>query len=143
MSHAVLKRIDNQTHLIYGALFWDGAPLCMTLEEPWRNNQRKTRTQKESCIPEGTYTCRRYHSEKYPDTWQICGVPGRTKILIHTGNTTADTEGCVLLGNWAWGTAIRASKDAFNRFMRATRKVDQFTLEVTVLKPVKGYMVPK
>jgi len=117
---------------------WDGAPLCFLLEEAWRNNERGN-----SCIPEGSYTCRRYKSAKFGECWRIEGVPGRSAILIHFGNTTADTEGCPLTGNWAWGTVIRASKDAFNRLMRVTKGRGSFSLTVKVLKPSEGHMVPK
>ena len=30
---------------------------------------------------------------------EICGVRGRTKILIHGGNSVYDTDGCVCVGS--------------------------------------------
>lgn len=41
-----------------------------------------------------------YSSAKYPDVWVIKNVPNRSAILIHWGNTTKDTEGCVLCGEY-------------------------------------------
>lgn len=67
--------------------------VCHTLEEPWKGNKRKI-----SCIPEGEYNCNPYSSAKFENVWQIMNVPGRDKILIHSGNTTDDIEGCVLVG---------------------------------------------
>jgi hypothetical protein len=51
-----------------------------------------------SSIPVGTYNgiLRYDHS----DQWRIelQGVPGRTNVQIHTGNTPDDTEGCIIIG---------------------------------------------
>ncbi len=63
-----------------------------TLENPLRE------TPTDSRIPAGTYTCKPYNSEAHPNCWELTNVSGRTKILIHSGNTEADTLGCVLVG---------------------------------------------
>lgn len=65
-----------------------------TLEEEQQGNQRKI-----SCIPTGLYVCRRrmYVKGGY-ETFEITGVPGRSDILWHAGNTEEHTDGCVLLG---------------------------------------------
>lgn len=68
--------------------------LCLTCELPWKNNFPG-----ESCIPTGTYDCIPHHSEKFPNTWEVTGVRGRSAILIHIGNTIRDTEGCILVGD--------------------------------------------
>lgn len=64
-----------------------------TIERPWLNNQPFV-----SCIPEGFYLCRPYSSAKYPDVYEIVGVPGRDKILIHVANYAKDVQGCIGLG---------------------------------------------
>lgn len=64
-----------------------------TLELPWRDNKDDI-----SCIPVGQYKIIPHHSAKYPDTFEIVGVPGRDAILIHIGNYPRDTKGCVLVG---------------------------------------------
>lgn len=68
--------------------------LCMTCELPWRNNEPSI-----SCIPEGTYDCIPHSSDKFPNTWEVTGVRGRTEILFHAGNTIKDTHGCILVGD--------------------------------------------
>jgi len=68
---------------------------CVTLELPWKDNQRNI-----SCIPEGEYEVELYDSPSHgPGTFHLKDVPGRTYILIHAGNYTRDTAGCVLVGN--------------------------------------------
>lgn len=69
-----------------------------TLEEAWRANKTGI-----SCIPAGTYQCAPHGWEagtkvKKPQTWELQNVPGRSAVLIHIGNTTKDTEGCILAG---------------------------------------------
>lgn len=75
-----------------------GDTVLHTLEEPWRMNQVGI-----SCIPKGVYQCVPHNWDKnakfrFSKVWHITNVPNRTAILIHTGNTTADIEGCVLVG---------------------------------------------
>jgi Family of unknown function (DUF5675) len=71
----------------------DGGHLCFTMELPWENNEPD-----KSCIPTGTYTCVPHNSVAHPGTWELLNVPDRSEILIHTGNTDADSLGCILVG---------------------------------------------
>jgi len=71
-----------------------GNHLCYTMELPWLGNQPG-----HSCIPEGTYNCVPHNSPAHPDTWEVTGVPNRSAILIHNGNTMEDSEGCILVGS--------------------------------------------
>lgn len=67
---------------------------CKTLELPWLNNA----TQK-SCIPKGAYKVKKRTSPKYGLHFHIQNVPGRSWILIHSGNTHKDILGCILVGD--------------------------------------------
>jgi Family of unknown function (DUF5675) len=76
-----------------GYLAVDGNVIAYALELPWQGNKPLV-----SSIPDGTYGgILRYD---HPDKWRIelTGVPGRTNVQIHTGNTPDDSEGCVLVG---------------------------------------------
>ncbi len=78
----------------FGMLLTDkGHPLILTLENPWRNNEPFI-----SCIPVGTYAFNRHLSPKFGETFIVEGVPGRSQILVHRGNTHTDTSGCILTG---------------------------------------------
>lgn len=71
-----------------------GGESIPTLEPPWRDNRRLL-----SCIPEGTYRMEPKPSPRFKRVlWELEGVPGRSEILIHAGNTIADTAGCILVG---------------------------------------------
>lgn len=89
-----------------------------TLEEPWIKNplgpggQRHDARHYESSVPDGTYELRPHNTARHPNVWALHnpalgvwhesvppGLPyGRSAILIHTGNTVADIEGCLLVG---------------------------------------------
>lgn len=76
----------------------NGIEVCKTLERPNLSNAKddpKTPVNESSCIPEGIYLCKRYSSPKYPANWEVIGVPGRSKILIHTANTVDELRGCI------------------------------------------------
>lgn len=49
-------------------------------------------------IPEGEYQLRPYSSQKHPNAYELVDVPGRTNILIHSGNFHTDTVGCLCPG---------------------------------------------
>ena len=85
-------------------------------------------------IPVGEYKCRRFHGNKYPDTFEII-VEGHTALLFHSGNTEKDTHGCVLLGmkqgKLAGKGAVLESAKAFSVFMAALSKQNGFDLSIT------------
>ncbi len=69
-------------------------PKLCTCEDDWVDNRKGI-----SCIPAGTYTLHRSVYLKHGiEVFEVTGVPGRTRILIHPGNTEEDTEGCILVG---------------------------------------------
>lgn len=94
-----LKRISQGPGGTFGVLLNDQFPLCTTCEPNWNDNLPGDDQTPPSCIPAGVYTCIPHDSQKHPNVWEISNVQGRTAILIHEGNTTKDTEGCVLAGN--------------------------------------------
>jgi len=111
----------------FGMLSLNGEPLTVTCEEPWLDNAKMV-----SCIPDGKYQVEKYSSAKFPYVWEIKGVPNRTAILIHAGNTIDDTHGCVLVGRCFNKYSISESQAALT-FLR-TRLPDSFMLTVRGLK---------
>lgn len=116
MQRLTLERFAYTPMGTFGKIVVDGAVLY-TVERPWLNNAPSV-----SCIPEGTYKCkpRRYFRGGY-DAAEVTGVPNRSYILFHKGNTMMDSAGCILvcssLGclNGLW--AGLGSKQAFAVFM--------------------------
>jgi hypothetical protein len=64
---------------------------CFTLEP--------ARTQGKGCIPCGVYPIVWEYSPKFKcNLWELKNVSGRSEIKVHVGNSTKDTEGCILVG---------------------------------------------
>ena len=73
---------------------------CDTLEPTWRDYAHGGRKIKGcSAIPEGRYAVVISYSPKF-EAWLpiLLGVPNFSGIRIHAGNTSNDTEGCILVG---------------------------------------------
>ena len=103
----VLQRTHANGPATFGKLFADGVFLCYTLEDEIREIVGQpvaawkipAATAIPSTLTGNPYRVTLVHSLRFgPDTISICDVPGFTVIRMHAGNTTADTEGCPLLG---------------------------------------------
>jgi hypothetical protein len=126
----VLIRVSEEANGTLGVWKIDGHAFCVTLEPPDLNNQPNI-----SNIPPGDYIMKRYSSEKYPDTWEITGVPNRTKVLVHAGNKIRDTHGCVMQGETfgkltAVNREILNSGNTFRTFMQITRHETTMPLKI-------------
>jgi hypothetical protein len=120
----ILQRGMSTPNGTHGSLYVDGGErLCYTLEEPWKNNEPRV-----SCIPPGRYKVGPHDGTHFKDVWHVKDVPGRSAILIHAGNTIADTMGCILVGLGVSVTGISQSQAALAK-LRAILP-DFFTLEV-------------
>ena len=82
----------------------------------------------EYAIPPGMYQLKKYSSAKYPKTFEVVGVPGRTKILLHKGNIEDHSKGCILIGEQFEGDAILQSGKGFKEFMNRIGKTNQAVL---------------
>jgi hypothetical protein len=63
------------------------------LELSWKGNARKV-----SCIPAGQYIITPEEHPTKGKVFRLSHVDGRSGILVHRGNSPADTEGCLILG---------------------------------------------
>jgi hypothetical protein len=95
-----------------GQILFPDRPSLFTLEDPWLNNAPNV-----SCIPTGTYRCIFSMSARWKKLMpELLNVPGRSSIRIHGGNTTQDTEGCILLGMGLEDNTLRLSQKALGYF---------------------------
>ena len=110
-----VKRLEfKDTHTV-GKLYINGSYECFTLEDAVRNG---TKVIGKTAIPIGTYKLIIDASTRFKqDMPHILDVPDFTGVRIHAGNTSADTDGCILLGStWAGKDFIGNSKIAYKKF---------------------------
>ena len=112
-----LKLVSFSNNLCTMGKLYDGDNLiCHTFELPWLKNAINV-----SCIPAGEYRIKMTNSNKFGPTYKVFNVDSRSDILIHKGNTTYDTQGCIMpcstfgLVNGLW--AGLSSKNAYDKLM--------------------------
>lgn len=104
----VLKRDYFSLSAVSGVLYVDGVECCNTLEPAIIEGYGKG-----SCVKPGTYSIDYHYSPKFRKYMlTLCGVKGRSGILIHSGNTSSDTTGCILVGERMDNDKLSSSRDA-------------------------------
>lgn len=130
-----------------------------TLEEPWLPNPKgpggmRRRDGRESCVPDGNYKLTPHNGTLFKNVYRLSNpdlgvydfedeIPaiansGRAYVLIHSGNTTADILGCILVG-MVHGTldgqaSVLRSREALNK-LRGIMLNEQHTLTI---RPTAG-----
>lgn len=135
MKIAVLSRFQSGVEGTFG-LLWSGGFSTFIIELPWRDNEKQ-----KSCIPVGLYLCEWRKSPRFGWCYQVTGVPGRSNILIHSGNYAGSVDdgfkshsyGCLLpaskLGILDGQKAGLISKPAVRRLNEFLNK-EPFLLEI-------------
>ena len=119
-----LKRIALRPTYTIGKLYIDDVYFCDTIEDTVRylnkngkfdNGQKKVHSK--TAIPYGTYEIKWTYSPRFKKyTPQLMNVPSFEGIRIHAGNTSADTEGCLILGKNKQVGKVLNSRDTINKF---------------------------
>ena len=128
-----LNRIFLGSSAAIGELLINDKHLCDTLEDRVRPEGEKVYGK--TAIPEGTYEVKLTHSPRFKKILpEILNVPNFSGIRIHTGNSSKDTEGCILVGTWDgekedW---VGSSKIAFDKLMSLLEKATNNKEKVTI-----------
>jgi len=112
-----LRRIARKGTYTIGRLYVSGARFCDTLEDTDRGltdtmteaQIRRVKVYGRTAIPAGTYhvdmgtTSSKFSSRSWARPYagkipRLLSVKGFDGVLIHPGNTDADTLGCILVG---------------------------------------------
>ena len=105
-----VEREDFTGKSTIGRLFVDGVFECFTLEDVVRPVKIKGMT----AIPAGMYEVVVSFSARFQRPLPLLlNVPHFDGVRIHTGNTDADTEGCLLVGQSKSKDFVGASRAAF------------------------------
>lgn len=145
----LLKRIARKDTYTIGKLYIDDEYICDTLEDPDRGlNQcmsidqiNKTKVYGNTAIPTGSYSINmnivspKFKNRSWAKPWngklpRLEDVPGYEGVLIHVGNTSKDTLGCILVGeNKVKGQVIN-STNTFNKLMKLLTKQKNITITI-------------
>ena len=135
-----VKRIALKDTYTIGKLYIDGAYFCDTLEDKDRGLEESMPIEKImflkkphiTAIPTGTYTVILNYSNRFKRIMPlVINVKGFAGIRIHAGNTSEDTDGCILVGeNKAKGKVLN-SKDTYNRLFERMKSADKVYLTVS------------
>ena len=125
----IIRLEESFIHGTFGVLKINKEFFCCCLEPPDKLNKAF-----QSSIPAQQYTCLRYDSPKFGETFQIMNVPGRTNVLFHPGNSVKDTAGCPILGQYKaklmGNRGIMNSGNTFHQFMAVLDGYDKAHLTI-------------
>ncbi len=145
----LLKRIAKANTYTIGKLYIDGTYFCDTLEDKDRDlrqemtekNISKIKIYGETAIPTGTYNInmnvvsQKFKSRSWAKPYngkipRLENVPGYSGVLVHPGNSSKDTLGCVLVGeNKVKGQVIN-SQNTFHKLMSILCKEQNITITI-------------
>ena len=119
-----LKRIALRSTYTIGRLYVDGNYFCDTLEDTVRDLNKngkfdngEKKVYGKTAIPYGTYEIKWTYSPRFKKyTPQLMNVPSFEGIRIHSGNSSTDTEGCLLLGENKKVGMVLNSRATINKF---------------------------
>ncbi|MDO7877373.1 DUF5675 family protein [Hymenobacter sp. ASUV-10] len=126
--HLTLTRTTFTEESTIGELFVDGKFECYVLEDVVRQ-PGQAKVWGKTAIPTGKYQVRITYSNRFrrrlPLLVNVAGgaiqFGGRRiddcGVRIHSGNTSADTEGCLLVGLDQKTDFVGRSRDAFSRLL--------------------------
>jgi len=120
-----LKRNFFGDTFTVGKIYKDGQFICYSLEDKYREVEGEPvsmwKVMSETAIPKGTYNVSVTMSNRFKIKLPLlANVPGFSGIRIHTGNSSKDTEGCILVGSTWDGKSnwLGASKLAFSPLLQ-------------------------
>lgn len=124
-----------------GKLFVNDGFECYTVEDQDRKLEKfgcEYKVQNKTCIPRGKYKVTISMSQRFgKHLIEVLDVPCFKGIRIHSGNSSEDTEGCIIVGsvnnrdddNW-----VGSSRDAYEKLhqkvKRALSNGEEVMLEV-------------
>lgn len=124
-----VKRFEFKDTYTVGKMYIDNIYECYTLEDVVRTGAK---VNGQTAIPTGTYNLIINHSNRFNrDLPLLENVPNFTGVRIHAGNTSAHTEGCILVGTtWSGKDFIGNSRVAFNKLFEKLKTAKKVTIKI-------------
>lgn len=135
-----LIRIANRPTYCIGKLYIDGKYFCDTIEDTDRGLDDKMseeeivkyKIKSETAIPTGIYQITITYSPKYKKNMPLINnVKGYSGIRIHSGNTSKDTEGCLIVGKNKEVGKVLESRVTYNAlYKRLVQAKDKIIIDI-------------
>lgn len=94
-----VERLWKKDAYTIGKMYLNGEYFCNTLEDKERDLTKEKKVYGETAIPAGRYEVVYTYSPHFKRNLpRLLAVPQFDGVLIHAGNTTSDTLGCILVG---------------------------------------------
>jgi hypothetical protein len=117
-----LVRNAPENGAMTGSLFINDQLFCSTIEDEPKRRKEMHKT----AIPSGTYEVVINWSDRFKMYLPLLiNVPYFEGIRIHSGNTSEDTSGCILVGKYENATTIINSRDTFKALMIRLKAIEQ------------------
>lgn len=136
-----LKLVRNAVKdgFVEGRLYIDGEFECYTVEDTDRKLETGgKKIQDKTAIPKGTYKVVMSRSTRFKKVLpEVLNVPGFNGIRIHAGNSSKDTEGCIIVGSvntrddddWVGGSKVALGR-LLPKLIDAEAVKEPITIEV-------------
>lgn len=135
-----LVRIAFKSTYTIGKLYVDGTYFCDVLEDVDRGLDSsmseseilKKKVKGQTAIPTGHYVINITYSPKYKRMMPLLlDVKGFSGIRIHSGNTSKDTEGCLIVGKNKQVGKVLESRDTYKRLFKMMQGQKEITIDIT------------
>ena len=124
-----LTRDRFSTEFTLGEIFIDGKHIAYTCEDKVRDKKIAGQT----AIPTGEYKIILTWSNRFQKVLPLLvNVPNFEGVRIHSGNTAADTEGCVLVGLTRSHQGVGESRNAMAVLMPMLREAHENGEEIWI-----------
>ena len=118
-----LKRVALKDTYTIGKLYIDGQYFCDTIEDKVRDLNKdgvfddgEVKIKGKTAIPYGTYEVVWTYSPRFGKfTPRLLNVNSFDGVLIHSGNTAEDTEGCIIVGQNKEVGKVLNSRETVNK----------------------------
>ena len=135
-----LVRIAFKSTYTIGKLYVDGKYFCDVLEDVDRGLDSsmteseilEKKVKGQTAIPTGHYVINITYSPKYKRMMPLLlDVKGFSGIRIHSGNSSKDTEGCLLVGKNKKVGMVLESRDTYQRLFKMMEGQKEITIDIT------------
>ena len=135
-----LVRIAFKSTYTIGKLYVDDTYFCDVLEDKDRGLDSsmteseilEKKVKGQTAIPTGHYVINITYSPKYKRMMPLLlDVKGFSGIRIHSGNSSKDTEGCLLVGKNKQVGKVLESRDTYQRLFKMMEGQKDITIDIT------------